>query len=283
MRVARYLLCDVFADRLLTGIAIAVFTDARSFKDETMQALARELNLGESVFVLRPTVPEAEARIRIFTPMREVPATVTPVLGAALALSGPLSREVIRLETSEGVTPVRVARDDGRIVCGWLSRPAPTVRPFSASAALLRTLKVPGAETPIEIYDDGGGRQVLVELATTEAVAAVQPSMTELAAVCSAPVSVFSRTGLRWTTRVFVPALGILEAPVTGSVVGSLAVHLARHGRTPFNAEIVIEQGGETARPSTFYARAIGDGAAIERVEVGGNALVSARGDLTVP
>jgi trans-2,3-dihydro-3-hydroxyanthranilate isomerase len=80
----------------------------------------------------------------------------------------------------------------------------------------------------------------------------------------------------------FAPSLGVNEDPATGSAAGPLAVHLARHGRIPFGVEIEIHQGVELGRPSVLFARAIGDLRTIERVEVGGAAVVVAQGSFLV-
>ena len=77
----------------------------------------------------------------------------------------------------------------------------------------------------------------------------------------------------------FAPAGGVAEDPATGSAAGPLALHLARHGRIGFGDEIEIRQGAEIARPSTLYARVEGTAERVERVEVGGSAVVVARGE----
>ena len=77
----------------------------------------------------------------------------------------------------------------------------------------------------------------------------------------------------------FAPAGGVAEDPATGSAAGPLAVHLARHGRIAFGDEIEISQGAEIGRPSTLYARVDGSPERVERVEVGGSAVVVARGE----
>ena len=102
-----------------------------------------------------------------------------------------------------------------------------------------------------------------------------------LAALSLVPNS--SRTpmssGSRWKTRMFAPAHGVAEDPATGSAAGPLAVHLARHGRIRFGAEIEIRQGAEIGRPSILYARADGSPERVESVVVGGSAVVVARGE----
>ena len=80
----------------------------------------------------------------------------------------------------------------------------------------------------------------------------------------------------------FAPADGVAEDPATGSAAGPLAVHLARHGRIPFGEQIEITQGVEIGRPSTLYARAEGSAEQVARVEVGGSAVVVARGEFSL-
>ena len=92
MRSFRYVVVDVFTDVPLAGNQLAVFTDARDLDPLTMQALARETNFSETVFVLPPSSAEADVRIRIFTPALELPFAGHPTLGTAFVLGGPLRR-----------------------------------------------------------------------------------------------------------------------------------------------------------------------------------------------
>jgi len=86
--------------------------------------------------------------------------------------------------------------------------------------------------------------------------------------------------GWRESTRYLIwPALGVAEDPATGSAAGPLALHLARHGRIAFGDEIEISQGAEIGRPSTLYARVDGNAEAVDRIEVGGSAVIVARGE----
>src|SRR5262249_56592298 len=102
MRRFRYVVCDVFTDTPLAGNQLAVFTDARDLDSLTMQALAKEMNVSETVFVLPPQAEGADVRIRIFTPAAELPFAGHPTLGSAFVLGGPLHKIVIRLETGSG-------------------------------------------------------------------------------------------------------------------------------------------------------------------------------------
>jgi len=90
---------------------------------------------------------------------------------------------------------------------------------------------------------------------------------------------VLGEGGLDWKTRIFAPHHGVPEDPATGSTAGLLAVHLARHGRIGFADEIEIRQGQEIGRPSRLYAQAEGPADKVERVLVGGSAVIVARGE----
>jgi trans-2,3-dihydro-3-hydroxyanthranilate isomerase len=273
----RYVVCDVFADRPFTGNQLAVFTDARELEAATMQALARELGFSETVFVLPPE-QGGTVRLRIFTPKTELPFAGHSCLGAAWVLGAPLQRAVIELELESGFVPVELERDDaGAIAFGRMEQPVPTVQPLADPEALFQALGVGGSQLPVETYDNGV-RHTFVTLASREEVAALAPDLATLArlginASCSAG------DGVSWKTRMFGPATGVPEDTATGSAAGPLACHLCRHDAVAWGAEIVVEQGAELGRPSTLYARAEGSEEGIVRVEVGGRAVVVARGE----
>ena len=278
MATYRYVVADVFTDRPLTGNQLAVFTDAREIPEAELQPLAREMNFSETVFVYS-AAGDGHARIRIFTPMDELPFAGHPVLGTAFVLAGPLQLPEIRLETGAGVVPVRLDRDEGRIVFGRMEQPIPTVETFDRQEELLAAVGVEGSELPIELYDLGI-RHVYVGLPSEEAVAALAPDLAALTRLTGiVGVNCFAGAGARWKTRMFAPADGVPEDPATGSAAGPLAVHLARHGRIEFGQEIEIRQGEELRRPSTLYARVEGSPERIEKVEVGGAAVIVARGE----
>ena len=278
MRRFRYVVCDVFTDTALAGNQLAVFTDARDLDPLTMQALAREMNFSESVFVLPPQADDADVRIRIFTPGTELPFAGHPTLGSAFVLGGPLQKIVIRLETGAGVVPVELERQGAEIVFGWMEQPIPRWKTFERTEELLAALGVQGSLLPIEEYDLGPSH-LFVELDSAAEVAALEPDFAALGRVTSAGANCFARDGSGWKTRAFFGDLGISEDPATGSAAGPLAVHLARHGRIAFGAEIAIEQGTEIGRPSMLYARVEGRDGTASRIEVGGAAVIVARGE----
>jgi trans-2,3-dihydro-3-hydroxyanthranilate isomerase len=274
----RYVVADVFTDRPLTGNQLAVFTDAREIPEDLLQPLAKEINYAETVFVYPPE-GEGHARIRIFTPSSEMPFAGHPTLGTAFVLGGPLQLVEIVLETKAGPVPIALEREGPRIVFGWMSQPIPVWERYAQEAELIAALRVPGSELPVELYDLGI-RHVLVALPSPEDVARIEPDMTALANLTGyVGTYCFAGEGTSWKSRMFAPGDGVPEDPATGSCAGPLAVHLARHGRIAWGDEIEITQGVEIRRPSTLFARAEGSGDTVERVEVGGSAVIVARGE----
>jgi trans-2,3-dihydro-3-hydroxyanthranilate isomerase len=274
----RYVIADVFTDTPLAGNGVAVFTDAREIPERQLQPLARELNLSETVFVL-PAEGDGHARIRIFTPTAELPFAGHPTLGTAFVLAAPLQLQEIRLETGVGLVPVRLERDGPRIVFGWMSQPLPSFEPLSEEDELLDAIGVERSELPVEVYDNGI-KHVYVTLGSEREVAALQPDLSRLARFDAVVgFNCLAGSGKRWKTRMFAPGGGVPEDPATGSAAGPLALHLARHGRIAFGDEIQISQGAEIGRPSTLHARVEATADEVERVEVGGSAVVVARGE----
>jgi trans-2,3-dihydro-3-hydroxyanthranilate isomerase len=273
----RYVVCDVFTDVPLAGNQLAVFTDARELPESSLQPLARELNYSETVFVYPPE-SDGHVRLRIFTPAREVPFAGHPMLGTAFVLAGPMQLAEIRLETGSGIVPVRLEREGARIVFGRMEQPVPTVEEFERPDELFVALGVDGSELPVRLYDNGI-QHVYVALGSPEDVAALSPDARLLAAVGPYGFNCFAGSDGRWKTRMFAPVHGVMEDPATGSAAGPLALHLATAGRIEWGEQIEISQGTEIGRPSTLYARAVGGPGAVERIEVGGSAVVVARGE----
>lgn len=278
MAAFRYVIADVFTDTPLAGNGLAVFTDARELAEGRLQPLARELNLSETVFVYPPE-QGGHAKIRIFTPAKELPFAGHPTLGTAFVLGGPLQLEEIRLETQAGVIPVRLEREGPRITFGWMTQLVPTVRPYDGERELLSALGIERASLPVELYDNGL-ETVCVALDSEEAVAALDPDLGALSRLPGGMnVSCFAGAGARWKTRMFAPAGGVPEDPATGSAAGPLACHVVRHRLAEPGTELEITQGVEIKRPSTLHARVDGSAEQIEKVEVGGSAVVVARGE----
>jgi len=278
MAAHRYVVADVFTSTPLTGNQLAVFTDARGLDTETMQALALELGFSETVFVLPPE-QGGTARIRIFNPKEEMPFAGHPILGTAFVLGAPLQRGVVELETGAGLVPVALERDEqGALVFGRMSQPVPSVETVD-ERAVLAALGVARSELPVELYDNGA-RHLVVTLPDVPAVSALAPDLAAVGALGVTGLNAVARAGERWRSRMFW-ANG--EDAATGSAAGPIACHLARHGATAWGDEIAIEQGVEMRRPSLLHARADGRDGTIEAVEVGGSAIVVARGEFRLP
>jgi trans-2,3-dihydro-3-hydroxyanthranilate isomerase len=282
VRTFRYVVADVFTDTPLAGNGLAVFTDARELAEEELQRLARELNLSETVFVFPPEAG-GHARIRIFTPGVELPFAGHPILGTAYVLAGPLQTPELQLETQRGIVPVVLERDHERIVFGRMAQPLPRWQPFGEAEALLAALGVDESTLPVEHYDNGA-QFIYVGIGSVEELSALRPDVGALLDLSEVfGVYCFAGEGTQWRARMFAPGGGVAEDPATGSAAGPCAVHLARHGRIGFGEEVQIMQGVEIGRPSTLYARADGSAEKLERVEVGGTAVLVARGEFRLP
>jgi len=274
-----YSLVDVFTDRPLEGNQLAVFDDASALSVEQMQRLAREMNLAESVFLLPPRAGGA-ARLRIFTPLLELPFAGHPVLGTAFVVGQTDRSDVLELETGAGAIAVELTREENTVVFGRMQQPVPTWSAFERADELLAALGVERSGLPVEAYRNGPVH-VYVELADEEAVRGLAPDMAALARFAGVGANCFAGGGRRWRTRMFGPGLGVPEDAATGSAAGPLAVHLARHGRIDFGDEIEIRQGIELGRPSLLHARARGSDRGVEAVEVAGSAVIVGRGEIT--
>ena len=270
----RYVFADVFTDVPLTGNQLAVFTDARGIDEATMQALALEIGFSETVFVL-PAEQGGTARMRIFNPRHEMPFAGHPVLGTAFVLGAPLQRGVIELETGAGTVPVTLERDEsGRIVFGRMAQPVPRVEAVEEPERVLAAVGAARSLLPIELYDNGA-RHIVLSFEEHE-LAALRPDGEAIAALAVTGVNCVAKGSASWHSRMFWEHG---EDPATGSAAGPVACHLARHGLIGWGEEIVIAQGVEMGRPSTLHARADGGEGLIDAVEVGGSAVVVARGE----
>jgi len=284
VKTLRYTLCDVFTERPLAGSPSCVFTDARGLDAATMQALARETNLSETVFVLPPT-QGGQARLRIFTPSDELPFGAQPVLSAAYVLGGPLESVGLRLELPAGVVEVKLEREGARIAFGWVKLPPALPLGIENGGAILAALGLSPADTEPFAYQCGT-EHVFIELRSEAAVSALSPDWAALARATRAHVFAFSFDGKRCRARGFAPgaehgrpgAAGSAEDPATASALGPLCLHLQSRSRLSPTDILCVDQGMEVQRPSTLYARGLDAGL----VEVGGSARVVARGQFVI-
>ncbi|WP_267243689.1 PhzF family phenazine biosynthesis protein [Streptomyces sp. PR69] len=279
----RYVVVDAFSEQPLSGNPVAVFFEADDLPGERMQRIARELNLSETTFVLASR-QGGDARIRIFTPVNELPFAGHPLLGTAIALGAERGGDRLRLETRMGVIPFELHRTNGTAVAARMRQPVPDWEPFDRAGELLWALGVKRSVLPVEIYRNGP-RHVFVGLEDVPALSALQPDHRALARFDDLAVNCFAGpvgTGTRWRSRMFSPAYGVVEDAATGSAAGPLAIHLARHGLARHGEPIEVLQGVEMGRPSLMLARTRGEGDRVDTVEVGGSGAVFAHGTARV-
>ncbi|MGH3836535.1 MAG: PhzF family phenazine biosynthesis protein [Pseudonocardiaceae bacterium] len=281
MGAHEYVVADVFTDIPLEGNPVAVFLDASGIPAERMQRIAREMHLSETTFVL-PADTGGDVRVRIFTPVNELPFAGHPTLGTAIVLGESTTADRMHMETTMGTVPFDFDRaDGGRIVSARMRQPVPTWEPYDHADELLSGLGLESSTLPVEIYRNGP-RHVFIGLDGVDALSRLEPDQRALARLPDMAANCFAGSGSGWRLRMFSPAYGVVEDAATGSAAGALAVHLARHGLIPFGQQIEILQGVEIGRPSTMRATAEGTSERIESVEVAGSAVVVARGTLHV-
>ncbi|CAG7617405.1 PhzF family phenazine biosynthesis protein [Actinacidiphila bryophytorum] len=274
-----YAVVDAFAREPLAGNPVAVFFDAADLSADLMQRIAKEMNLSEVTFVLPPE-SGGDARIRIFTPVNELPFAGHPLLGTAVAVSRSLHKDRLRLETAMGVIPFEVTEDGGAAAVR-MRQPVPNWRPYEHASELLAALGVESSTVPVDIYRNGP-RHVFVGLPSVRALSALEPDHRALARFPDMAANCFAGGGTRWRTRMFSPAYGVVEDAATGSAAGPLAIHAARHGLAGYGEELEIFQGVELGRPSRMLATAEGSAERIDEVRVGGHGVVVARGTIYV-
>ena len=281
MKKLAFRLVDVFTDRPLAGNQLAVVLDAEGVDDGTMQGLAREFNFSETTFVLPATQSGCDVRVRIFTPVYELPMAGHPTVGTAVVLhaEGRIGERAV-FELGVGPTPVQVDATG----TAWMTQKEATFgaaledRPGLAAALRLDTDDV-RSDLPIQVVSTGN-EFLLLPLASEDALRRAAPNFGNWGAVKAASTmeAVYcfvAGDGGNFRARMFVPALGSGEDPATGSAAGPLGAYAARHlGIT----SLVIRQGVEIGRPSLIRVEA-GEGGP----RVGGTAIVLGSGELELP
>jgi trans-2,3-dihydro-3-hydroxyanthranilate isomerase len=255
-----------------------------------MQAIARELNLSETAFVLHDTARDGAHDVRIFTPAKELPYAGHPTLGTAFVIRAALLDDSVAqlvLRLGIGLVQVRFAAD-GLV---WLTTPRATFGvapdPSAVAAALGLPVEALDSRLPLEVATTGE-HQLLVPVRDLAALRAcrVDSRAYQRLREAGAPASlyVFTRETRdprsHFSVRLFAPDAGVPEDPATGSAAGWLGAYLARHGvlgTGDFDAR--VEQGHEIGRPSLLHVRARGAGDSLE-ISVGGRVIQIARGEL---
>src|ERR1700677_4752993 len=250
---------DVFAEEPFVGNPVAVVHGADGLADEEMRLFARWTNLSETTFLLPPTDERADYRVRIFTPMQELPFAGHPTLGSAhawLEAGGPPARrDVIVQECGAGLVTLR------RTPAGLAFAAPPTVRAGPVDEPTLHEIAAVLRLHREEIIDaqwaDNGPGWAAVELASAEAVLEVKPGVTQM------DIGVFGRhpagSPVAYEVRAFFPsASGTTEDPVTGSLNASLAQWLLASGKA--TARYTAAQGTALGRRGRVHVSADPDG-----------------------
>lgn len=296
----RYCVLDVFTDASLAGNPLAVVLDAEGLDDARMQAIAREFNLSETVFVQPPREARHRAALRIFTPARELPFAGHPTVGTAvlLALRSPngADAQAFGLEEKVGIVPCVVETSDER--SGHARFRLPQLPALDGEAPdEIATAWALGLD-PASI---GFGRHVtsrhsagvgftFVPLASLDAIGRAKPAGEAFEKAFGGPgrrpvAFLYTRetvgTGRHFHARMFGHGLGIYEDAATGSAVAAFAGVLMQcepmgDGEHAFT----IEQGFEMGRPSLIELRMTIRSGAVVSAEIGGSAVVVAEGTL---
>lgn len=277
-RSRKYVVVDVFTEQPLQGNPLAVFPDGSGFDDLTMQRIARELNLSETVFVLPATRADFAASLRIFTPAREVPFAGHPTVGTSFVLLEegivPKGTERFVLEEKIGPVPVRVEKGDRPLI--WLTTPPIRSEQTFDRAMCAAILGLQSSDlldaTPQLLT--AGNPTIFIAVKDKQTVDRAWLDMSGIAKLEGKPaepacVFVFTPTPEGAYSRMFAPEYGILEDPATGSSTGPLAAYMLQHNLAP-GARFVSEQGTKMGRRSILHVEIRGERGK-DGIDVGGH------------
>lgn len=283
-----YDVVDVFTDRPFAGNPLAVVfgAEAAGASADQLQAIAREFNLSETVFVLPPTRPGATYRARIFTPADELPFAGHPSVGAAVAQMwrGRFGAGRVVQECGAGLLPIQVYEDGSATLTAGAATVGPPLDPgplLAAAGLCDEDFAGPpprmagcGLEFPFLSVRPGAVARAAVDAAAVRAHG--------VGDVCVFAWDAATRTA---HTRVFVPGLGVPEDPATGSAALGFGVWLVASGLLPADGEFTyrIRQGAEILRPSTLDCAVTARGGQVVAATVTGRVAPVARGDIVLP
>jgi len=277
----RYRVVDVFTEHPLEGNALAVFLDASAMDATTMQRVARELNLAETAFILPPTRTDCAARVRIFTPTKEMLFAGHPTIGTSFVLldEGILPRNTGAFLLEENIGPVPVRVEAGARPMLWLTTP-----PIESGRCYDPVLcaNVLGLNTS-DLLDVAPQRlsagnptmyvalrdKLAVDRAWLDMTGARQLRGSDAEFMC---VFVFTPTAKGAYSRMFAPEYGVVEDPATGSSTGPLAAFMMRHGLVANSSGTrwVSEQGTKMGRRSFLHVHVRGDNG-VDGIDIGGH------------
>jgi trans-2,3-dihydro-3-hydroxyanthranilate isomerase len=301
MRKYEFYQLDVFTDKAFEGNALAVFPEGAGLSTEEMQQIAREMNLSETVFVLPSE--QALRRLRIFTPMRELPLAGHPVVGTwnLLATLGVVPHQAegvvsIQQELNLGILPVDVEyRDEkpfqvvmtqGAFEAGAImSNERELARLAQALGLDLADLNF-SADLPVQVVSTGI-KALDIPIVSLDALSRCRINSSMLSEIYLSYGAIgcyaFTFETMEETSRVharfFAPDDNIPEDPATGSAAGSLAGYLVSHAAID-TKKFTIEQGDFMKRPSRIFAEVEGEKGNVRKVRIGGQSVIVAKGEV---
>jgi trans-2,3-dihydro-3-hydroxyanthranilate isomerase len=293
---------DVFTETRFGGNPLAVVHDADALSGEQMQTLAREFNLSETIFILKTVKPAHTARVRIFTPARELPFAGHPTVGVAALLaelrSAPGSAEndaLIVLELAIGTVRVGVRQRAGRAPFAEFDLPKLPERGVSMpatdqiAAALSLIPSEIGFENHRPMVYSAGVPYSLVPVASLKAMARAAVNPSHFGQVFTGPLPaaafLYCRESVHKSSafhaRMFAPGMGVAEDPATGSAVAAFAGAVMQFDGPPDGLhKKIIEQGFEMGRPSLILLSLHVEGGKLATARIGGSALRVSEGTI---
>lgn len=250
----RFVQVDVFTEEALKGNPLAVVIDGAGLDEARMAAFARWTNLSETTFLLPPTDAAADYRVRIFTPLGELPFAGHPTLGSAHAwlASGGDPKQPGEVVQQCGIGVVRVRRDGARLA--FAAPPLIRSGPVDAEirAQILRALRIAESDLLDAEWVVNGPQWIGVRLATARQVLALQPDFLSMAGLKLGVIGPYPvGSPQQFEVRAFVPGLGVPEDPVTGSLNAGLALWLQGAGLAP--DRYVAAQGAALGRAGRIH------------------------------
>jgi len=271
---------NVFAQAPLAGNPLAVFEDGQGLDDATMQALALQFNLSETTFVLPSQV--ATAKVRIFTPSFEMPFAGHPTLGTAHVVRAIASAgDRLTLEMRAGIIPVAANGDTWTLTANAPRHRSPAATRLQLASML--GLSIADLDASAEpLWVDTGSEQLIVPLASFDAVRRAQPSAATLEAYGSngqrAMAYVFAREGEHVLARFFFPKHGaVIEDPGTGSACANLGGWLLATGAA-LPQRLAVDQGDAVGRPCRLGLAVDAD----RSIHVSGRVIEIGRGTISL-
>lgn len=287
-----YDVVDVFTPTPFAGNALAVVYGAHDLPTSALQSLAREFNLSETVFATpTPDSTDTDYRVRIFTPMTELPFAGHPSVGAAWALArrGLVAGRALVQGCTAGLVPVQLGVGAGEVtwVGGTDPRVAHEIDPDGPLAATgLGAEDLVGLPTLVA----GAGLDFGYLMVRPGAVAKAMPDLRLLRSLRTHSAGLAGVSVVGWhdgtaRVRVFTDDIGAAEDPATGSAALGLGVVLVTHGLLDGDATstFTVRQGVEMGRPSTLHGEVTAAGGRAVSCRVGGEVVAIATGTVRVP